>query len=613
MQTKKLFSDFKATSTTTWDELIIKDLKGADYNKKLITKTIDGINIKPYYRIENLQSNDLIKAKPSKYPYLRSNYTTFNKNLIAQEILVENFKDANNKAIEISLKGITSIIFNINNNTEINYSNFSHLINNLQFNKIQIVFKTNSLALEISNFIKSYIKENNIKQHDFLISYSPLSLKTIKYKNESEAYSTIVKSLIKNTDNNIKFLNVDASIFKDAGASSVQELAFGLSMATDYVSTASDSGLDINKLATQMFFSFGIGSNYFIEIAKLRAARYLWAKILSSFNITKENAKMYIHSVTTEWNKTAYDPYVNVLRTTTEAMSAIIGGTDSLLVKPFNSAYEKTNDFSERIARNIQIILNEEAYFDKFIDISAGSYYIETLTSDIIEKTWDLFLIIEKLGGYNKAFDKGFIKAEIEELTNKRDLAIALKKEVILGTNQYAATDEKLNFKVPKSKKALGNTIRLYRGTEAFEELRQRTENASFTPKVLILTFGNLVMRKARASFATNFFACAGFNIIEGNSVNSVEEGIEQINNIEPDITVFCSSDDEYISFVKDIFDRVGDKTIITIAGYPKKHLEELKNIGIENFIHVKSNILETLTNFQNIILNPKNRKSGCE
>jgi len=521
MQTKKLFFEFEPTTTEEWEKLILKDLKGANYSNKLITDTIEGFKIKPYYRRENLFNKD--------FSFFTDGYTKSISCRISQEIIIDNFIEANIKSIELLQKGVTSIIFNFKNCNEVNYSDIQLLLNNLPFKKNQIVFKAKSFSKEFINYLQKYLNTANLNNVDFLFSYSPLSLKTINAISGDNNFNKTITSLLEINNSNIKILNVDASIFKDAGSSSVQELAFGLSIANNYLSIVNDLGFNINDFAPKIYFTFGIGSNYFMEIAKLRAARLLWAKIVEAYNIKDKNfAKMNIHSVTSDWNKTAYDPYVNVLRTTTEAMSAIIGGTDSLLVKPFNSSYEDANDFSERIARNIQIILNEEAYFDKFIDPAGGSYYIENLTNSIIENTWNLFLKVEKFGGYNKAFDSGFIKSQIEETANKRDLAIAMKKEVLLGTNQYAARDEKLNFTVPKSRKADGNAIRIYRGAEAFEELRQKTENANITPKVILLTFGNLAMRKARASFATNFFACAGFEIVENNAVKSVKEALNQ-------------------------------------------------------------------------------------
>lgn len=605
MTPKKIFADFDKITTTQWEEAILKDLKGADYKTRLITPTIDGINIKPYYRKEQTSNLKTFDVFPDNFPFVRGNNSYPKAHKIRQDFIVNDYAKANLNIINIIEKGITSIGI-IFEDTKITSEDISILLKDINLDKIQIVFVLPFIA---ENFVDVFIKfltKSDYHNFDFVIDFDPIGNKTINGTFSDENYIKLTSNIFNKSIRlqGIKILNIKGNYFKDAGSSSVQELAFALSIASEYLLIAKDNGFDIDKFASKIAFTFGVGSNYFMEIAKLRAARLLWSKILQAYGLKDlQNAKMTIHTVTSNWNKTAYDPYVNVLRTTTEAMSAIIGGTETLLVKPFNSSYEKANDFSERIARNIQIILNEEAYFDKFIDPAGGSYYIENLTNSIAENTWDLFLKIEDYGGYNKAFDNGFIKNEVEQLANKRDMAIAMKKEVILGTNQYAARDEHLDFQTPKSSKAKGYAIKIYRGAEAFEELRQRTEQSTKKPKVLLLTFGNLTMRKARASFATNFFACAGFEIVENDVITTPFEGVKQIEESNCDIAVLCSSDDEYLDFAKEIFNRVGDNSIVTIAGYPKKYIDELKNIGIHNFIHVKSNILETLKSFQDNIL----------
>ena len=604
MNDKKLFSDFEETTTKSWEAIIHKDLKGADYSKKLITQSFENIPIKPYYRIENNDTLSYLNSNPNEFPFLRGNISKPRSHKIRQNILVTNYIDTNSKAIKLISSGVTSFGINLSQKNNFSLSDLSSLIKDIDLSRIQINFICGKNYLQITKVVKDFLSSTVFHNIDFSIDFDPLGHYSISNFLPTN-YKDDLKSLFNQSKqiNGFKVINVNTSIFRNAGSSAVQELAYGLSIANDYLSIANDFNFNIDAFASKIMFTFGIGSNYFFEISKLRAVRVLWSKILEAYGIKDFNsAKMNICSVTSDWNKTAYDPYVNVLRTTTEAMSAIIGGTDSLLVNPFNSSYEEPNEFSERIARNIQIILNEEAYFDKFIDPSGGSFYIENITNSIIENVWDLFLKVQKEGTYHSAFDKGIITSDIQETASKRDMAIAMKTEILLGTNQYAATNEILDFTLPIRNNA-ENTLKLYRGAEAFEKLRQKTENAKKRPVVLLLIFGNLTMRKARASFASNFFACAGFKIIENDVVTSADEAIKQVKLSNADITVLCSSDDEYLSFSSELYKSIRDETIITIAGYPKKHIEALHNVGIENFIHVKSNILETLINFQNTIL----------
>ena len=254
--------------------------------------------------------------------------------------------------------------------------------------------------------------------------------------------------------------------------------------------------------------TLSISSNYFMEIAKLRAFRMLWATMLEQYKPQCDCAyKIRINSVASTWNKTIYDPYVNMLRTTTEGMSAALGGADSITLQPFDVTYKKDDDFSRRISRNVQIILKEESYFDKVVDPAAGSYYIENLTDSIAEYAWKLFQSVEAEGGIITMTEDGRIKAAIEESCNKRNMNIATRRYILLGTNQYPNINEQMADKVEKKVEETNPGLRRYRGAMAFEELRLETERQSAKtgrPKVFLLKIGNLAMRQARAGFVTN-------------------------------------------------------------------------------------------------------------
>jgi len=535
MTDKKLFSDFKPSTTKEWETKIQKDLKGADYDKRLITNTIEGINIKPYYRLEDLSDLEYLNSLPDNHPYLRGNKTDNSKHKIRQNILVDNFKDANKKANEVISKGVTSIGFIVSHKENISKNEIFALLNNIDISKIEINFLSDKNSENSLNLFIEYIKENNINPETISgsVDFDPIGYKTITgncYNEDFCDFSANIKSLIEISKNNLPdfhIININAQHFRNAGSTAVQELAFGLAIGSEYLAKASNAGIETDNIAPKIMFTFGVASNYFMEIAKIRAARLLWARIVEAYGAkNKESGKVYIHSVTCDWNKSAYNPYVNVLRTTTESMSALLGGTDSLLVSPFNSSFEEANDFSERIARNTQIILNEEAYFDKSIDP---------------EHSWNLFLEIEKEGGYSEAFEKGIIKEKVEETARKRDMNIALRKEIILGLNQFPERNEKITLPKKSKNTVSENAIKLYRAAEAFEELRQKTEKAKKTPKVFMLTIGNLSIRKARATFSGNFFACAGFEIIDNPGFNTIDEAVQASINAKADITVVCS------------------------------------------------------------------------
>ncbi|UCG28563.1 MAG: methylmalonyl-CoA mutase small subunit, partial [Bacteroidales bacterium] len=357
-------------------------------------------------------------------------------------------------------------------------------------------------------------------------------------------------------------------------------------------------------------FNFAVGSNYFMEIAKIRAARLLWSKIVEAYKPAKtESCKTFVNTVTSDWNKTAYDPYVNLLRTTTEAMSAILGGTDSLTIKPFDSIYKNPSPFSERLARNIQIILKEEAYFDKIVDPAAGSYYIENLTDSIAAEAWKVFLEIESAGGFLNALQNGTIQSEIEENARKRHQNISVRKKHFLGTNLYPNLSENINSSIDTSiysqnQHGIQDTeikpLRLYRAVEGYENMRLKTERfKGRRPVAFLFTFGNLAMRIARATFASNFFGCAGFEIIEGSGYNDLEEGIKEYPKYEPDIVVACSSDKDYENYLPELFHKINNRSIFVVSGYPEKLVNSFREIGIQYFIHKNSNALELLMEFQ--------------
>jgi methylmalonyl-CoA mutase len=347
-----------------------------------------------------------------------------------------------------------------------------------------------------------------------------------------------------------------------------------------------------------------------MEIAKFRAARMLWAYTVKAYEGTTECAqKMYIHAKTSAWLQTIYDPYVNMLRGTTESMSATIAGVDSLEVLPFDKAFEQPTEFSNRIAHNVQIILKEESYFDKVADPAAGSYYVEKLTSLIADEAWKLFKIIEEKGGYVEAFKSGFIQEQINASAQKHNTNIETRREIILGTNQYPNFNESLSPELRENigkyctcdcnvENRIAEPVKIYRAAEAFETMRMKTENSGKQPKAFMLTFGNLAMCRARAQFSSNFFACAGIKVIDNNRFADIEEGTKAALESNAEIVVACSSDEEYAEAVPQIAKLLANRCILVVAGAPACE-NELREKGITHFISVRNNVLETLKQYQ--------------
>jgi methylmalonyl-CoA mutase len=352
----------------------------------------------------------------------------------------------------------------------------------------------------------------------------------------------------------------------------------------------------------------GVSENYFMEIAKFRAARLLWAQIVKQFvgdrvlNCTC--GQMHVCAYTSEYNQTLFDSYVNLLRSQTETMSAALANVDSIVVTPFDKPYEQPTEFAERIARNQQLLLKEEAHFDKLVDVAGGSYTIEHLTDALAQEGWKLFLAVEEAGGFLAEALKGNITNAVNASNDKRHAAAATRREFILGTNQFPNFTEKSEGKQPVGQVCCCTTatnetselpcLNQQRLASEFETLRLATEKAQKQPVAFMLTIGNLAMRQARAQFSCNFLAAAGYKVMDNLGFKTVEEGVDAALEAKADIVVICSSDDEYAEYAVPAFQYLNGRAMFVVAGAPAC-MDDLKAAGIENFIHVKSNQLETL------------------
>lgn len=618
---QKLFEDFPPVSTESWEAVINKDLKGADYERKLVWRTPEGFKAKPYYRKEDLEKLGYLDMFPGDFPFVRSGRKKENNWFVRQNIAVNNIKEANKKALDILMKGADSLGFVLNQNHKNTIADIEQLMENIYAQVVEVNFICGKQAPNILKVYLELIKKYNrdLQKIHGSVNFDPISNLIIGgnfYQSEEQDFEDCADIIKASTHiPHFRTLAVDATHFKNSGSNIVQELAYAMAYGNEYLSRLTDKGISIDDIAPNIKFHFAVGSSYFMEIAKVRAARFLWAKVVNSYGPSSaEITRTNIHSVTSDWNKTLYDPYVNMLRTTTESMSAIIGGTNSLTVKPFNSIFEDSTIFSERIARNQQLLLKEESYLDKIVDPASGSYYIENLTDSLIEEAWKLFLELDEQGGFIEAFKKGIIQKQIKENAEARNKSIASRKQVFVGSNQYPNYAEYLDKNIRDivmdptdctMENAVVETLKPYRGAQPFEKMRAKTDAFSREnkrPAAFMLTYGNLSMRRARSQFSGNFFACAGFEIIDNNGFKTVDEGIEAALESKAEVVVVCAADDDYPVIAPEILKKMGDNAIVVIAGYPKNTIDELKEKGLKHFIHIKSNVLETLTGFQKML-----------
>lgn len=610
---EKLFSDFLPVSTEKWMEKITADLKGADFEKKLVWKTNEGFKVKPFYRQEDLQNLKTTEGLPGEFPYLRGTKKD-NTWFVRQDIKVDNAKDANAKALDVLMKGVDSIGFTIKAK-DLSADYIETLLNEICAECVELNFSTcQGHTVELAKLLVAYYQKKgyDLTKLQGSVNYDPMNKMMKKGKDVSDFVAT-AKELIETLAplSLYRCINVNALTLNNAGAYISQELGYALAWGNEYLGKLTDAGLSVDEVAKRIKFNFGISSNYFMEIAKFRAGRMLWADIVKQYNPTCDCAcKMKAHAETSTFNLTLFDAHVNLLRTQTEAMSAALAGVDSMTVTPFNKTYETPDDFSERIARNQQLLLKEESHFDKVVDPAAGSYYIENLTVAIAQQAWNIFLKVEEEGGFLSAVKEGRVQNDINESGKARHIAVSKRKEILLGTNQYPNFNELSNGKRPVEQKCCCGggdkeqscektieTLNFDRAASEFEALRLQTEASGKRPKAFMLTIGNLAMRQARAQFSCNFLACAGYQVIDNLGFPTVEEGVEAAMKAGADIVVLCSSDDEYAEYAVPAFKAVGDRAIFIVAGAPEC-MEDLKAAGIEHFIHVRVNVLDTLKEF---------------
>jgi methylmalonyl-CoA mutase len=461
-----LGQDFPPVATATWEAAIQKDLKGADYEKKLVWRSDEGLAVRPYYRSENIadlagQTGSL----PGQFPFVRGT----------------------GKAWEIDQQAVP-----------------------------------------------------------------PAGA-------------------------------IRADLVLESGADAIQQLGIALAAGVEKLTQlCEDRPVDV--AAREIEFVFAVGSTYFFEIAKLRAARMVWARAVKAFAPSDPGScRMHLHVRTALLNKSLCDPYTNVLRVTTEAMSAALGGCEALTVQPFG--------FDEHIALGVQRVLAEEAHLNVVADPAGGSYYIESLTASLARESWKLFQRVEAAGGYTKALAAGWLAEEIAKTRAAREKAISSRRKALVGVNNYPDLNEKA-LEIDHQSATGAAPFPLFRLAEPFEKIRRRmvrhARETGRVPKVLLLKRGDVKMRTARANFALNFFGCAGFEITEA----------EEYAGTEASLVVLCSSDPEYLPFAQEVCAAV--QVPVVVAGNPKDQIEALKAAGVEGFIHIGSDAVETLTDWQN-------------
>ena len=460
MNNTGLFNEFPEVSAKQWKQKIQMDLKGADYNETLVWESLEGINVKPFYHQEDLK-NIPTYSLPKDHDWS-----------VGQSIYVGDTQKANTKALEITEKGVESLVFTIPNEK----TDFEALFKGINPEGLELYFNFDFLALEPIKKLVSLLKDKKAKAHLNIDIINHLAKDGNWYHNMEKDHELLTE-LVSLGTSNISIIGVDLSLYQNSGANMVQQLAYGLAHANEYLNHITLNGAEKSLPIT---FKVAVGSNYFFEIAKIKALRWLWNSLAAEYGI-KSNCT--ILAIPSKRNKTLYDYNVNMLRTTSECMSAVLGGADTVCNLAYDAIYHKDNEFGERIARNQLLLLKEEGYFTEASQFADGAYYIESLTNQLAEKTLVLFKQIEKAGGFLDSLKKGMVQRKIKESAEKEQHLFDEGKIVSLGTNKYQNPQDRMKdnlelypFVKTKARKTIIEPIIEKRLAEASEQKRLNDE-----------------------------------------------------------------------------------------------------------------------------------------
>ncbi len=612
-----LFAEFIGSTRDEWVEATIKSLKGKPF-EKLIKSTYEGFDLQPMYRTEdtvNIAHNDTL---PGQYPYVRGTQVDGYKSqpwLIAQDINISDPK-AFNEALKHDLERGQTAIY-VGNHLQINsVEDLEILFAGIDLTQHPLFIQADTDVSDIYHLLTDYLKDD-IGQVSGCIGYDPLHHLAKTGSVSADRFDAMAEltTLASQQSPKMDTISIQTNIYHDAGANAVQESAIAMAVGVRYLSEMQDRGLDIDIIAQRMRFFLSVGENFFMEIAKLRAIKMMWAQIIREFGGNEESQKIKLHVSTGARNKTRLDPHVNMLRVTTETMAGAIGGVESISVAPFDASFGESDNFSRRIARNVQLILQDEVNLTNVIDPAGGSWYVEHLTDQLAQSAWEFFQQIEGQSGMIQALQSGFIQDQIQAIADERNKNIASRKEVLVGTNMYSDLNESLPTDKPLK---LDDTatfddltieatpLQPIRLSEPFEILRANAEAYrqanGHLPEIFLANFGKLSDYKARRDFTQGFYEVGGFDLINQGGYETVDSAADTTIASGAGAVVICSTDATYTEVVPEFARTIKAKNpdmIVILAGYPKDQVEEYRQAGVDDFIHIRANCYEMNTQLQ--------------
>ncbi len=614
-----LRESFAVPGYDEWLKAVNDTLKGADFDKVMKTKTYEGITLQPIYRREDVAELPFTSCAPGEAPYLRGNYPERFLNegwLIAQSYDEPDLVKLNKMLLHDLNNGLNAINLSVAHGNDCRglrlnaLADLETLLEGIDIKAAPLFMQLDVLDGKIYELLEQYAAKHGIVLGELEagLGFDPTGEFARKGATDLPL-EDFWKQVLDNVKwavekaSGVRVLSIDGTVYEAAGASGTQELAFVLSTAIGLIQGLQYSGLEIDKVAPLFQVKLSLGSNFFMEIAKIRTFRLLWAEMIKAFGGNENSQKIWIHGKTASFNKSVYDSNVNVLRTSTEGFAGVIGGVDSLEIDTFDKLSAPVSEFSARLARNQQIILKEEAHFNKVVDPAGGCYYIESLCSELAAKAWELMQELEAAGGMVRCLRAGKIHEMIGAVASERIAAVNKRKNVFVGVNMFANPLEDTPL-MPEAKDAVAadaavkldaGALPKTRAMEQLETLRTKIGISKANNKVFMLNMGTIDEYKARTDFAAGFLQVGGFDVVSPTGFNTVEEAVSAALASGAEAYCLCSTDDNYVQLVPELCAKLKGKAFI-LAGYPTDMLQSYQEHGVNVFIHLRADVYETLS-----------------
>lgn len=442
-----LFAEFESATREQWLDAVQKSLRGETFDS-LFTQTYEGIEIHPLPHADDLAEIQQQRSLPGQFPYLRGTTAAGYRArpwLIAGELKIRDPREFNQALREALASGQTAITFDDRLQLT-SAEDISLALADIDLERFPLLIQSETRAPEIHAWVRAALADEALMSLRGCVGYDPLSALARSGSLPDDAFARLAKHLrhVQEVSPQLGGIAVSTAVYHDAGAHAVQELALAIATGLACLRALNDRGFTVESITTKLHFFLNIGENFFLEIAKFRAFRLLWAQVLRAFDLADANQRLQVHARSGRRNKSRLDAHVNLLRLTTEALSAAIGGVDSIQLASFDQPQGRSDDFSRRLSRNLQLILQEELRLVQLIDPAGGAWHVEKLTDQLARAAWSRFQAIEAAGGLAASLRSGTIQAEIEAVAARRQRDLASGDAVLVGVNRYVDSDAAL-------------------------------------------------------------------------------------------------------------------------------------------------------------------------